>query len=1089
MSIALKTAGQINALITAELLIRRAIDREDASPFLAHCPITETDRARFAASLKHFLQGDAGLLPEAFRRWPLTTVWAFAQSLSESYGEDGNAVYAVLERTFAVDMEGDVRSEVSDAFRSTCRRYGLCYAGTGRFVDDYLAQAGIANTQLHLVAEAFLAAERAFGAPGSESTAALNDWEDHASDFLPCGINVPRMVLEVDQTAYYAFLFTRFRGKEAPRNQVETLFFKELSEAASSLSGGRGGAEAIARPALVWVEGGLALSLPKAEGRLTVSVGEDTRNLRGGQQWLLPTPWPSHVDWQLGAQSGRIHVFPTARHILTFDAGTGRLLASIDPEHTPEAVVDGREVMLVASRPFVAEGEEAFEIASNGYAIHRLLGPDGVRIRTETQVLHLTAKPKARIWVETGVVAKGAGDALLSGQSVLVVDLGGLETGAVDLTLLMGTGGEITVPLTTSADAEHATVRLAEHAGLAGDLMAISAELRLRGSKRTLVRYKAWLWPGLRGLADGLIFDSDTIPGNYSPAYSRHVRTDHAGRLCLDPDAAYQFATLAFTVRHERIVFDIPRPGLVVSFTDAEGRGLPLKLGDTLVVGEEDKACSLRIRCPYPQAKLNVRGRLEPRAFERSSTRILSLADLTAPAPREDVSIEAPQLGPCPVLLARLVPAVTPKHVSIKRRAARLEVKIEMQAGVDALRLSLEDEDGGSEECECALAYRPVARRALDWFSAELDFDNPRRILATIKKEGFTAASLGSLSVRLAGSDAFRPLRSSRGDSYALLVEPADAHGAAGATGDGSKRKRFVTLNAWMCRCFAKECWEQFGTSLKRRWMKLGTELAAAPGGMSLLLSCAHAPREAGATRRWVPIAHPLQIVPDLYALPASRFSCLAADVSEGSDHLATLADTAGWSLPRIHQRFGLSLAFLTAFENYAQAFKSELPPVGFSFETYRQRFVEMDTNPGARWFWQPGDELLGPAHYGAALGRLIDRFLEAGLDEEGWNEERIRAASLLGHAAHRLNEPALPIPGGFEITHDVLECVPFFISGFARSSRRCATGDFVRGIARFLGCEERVVLVDASFLVRLAPELLAFYLLLWELASERRPS
>jgi hypothetical protein len=852
MSIALKTAGHVNALSTAELMIRRAIAAEDASPFLAHCRLTGTDRIRFAASLKHFLQGDAGLLPEAFRRWPLAGVWAFAQALSESYGEDGHAVYAVLERTFAVDIEGDVRSEVSDAFRSTCRRYGLCYAGTGRFVDDYLAQAGIANTQLHLVAKAFLAAERAFGPPGSDSTAALNDWEDHASHFLPCGINVPRMVLEVDQTAYYAFLFTRFRRSERSRNQVEALFFKELSEAASSAMAGRGGAEAIARPTLVWVEGGLALSLPKVEGRVTVSIGDDTRKLRGGQQWLLPTPWPSHVDWQFGTPSGRIHVFPTARHILAFDAEAGRILASIDPEHTPEAVVDGREVMLVGCRPFVAEGEEAYEMASNGYAIHRLLGAGGVRIRTGVQLLHLTAKPKARIWVEAGVLAKGAaGDALLSGQSVLGVDLGGLETEAVDLTLLMGTGRDITVPLTTSADAEHATVRLAEHVGLAGDLMAISAELRLRGSKRTMVRYKGWLWPGLRGLSDGLVFDSDTIPGNYLPAYSRHVRTDHAGRLCLDPDAAYQSAILAFTVGHERIVFDIPRPGLVVSFTDGEGRALPLKLGDTLVVGEEDKACSLRIRCPYPQAKLDVRGRLEPHAFERTSTRILSLADLTAPAPREDVSIGAPELGPCPVLLARVVPAVTPKHVSIERRAGRLEVKIEMHADVDALRLSLEDEDGGSEECECALAYRPVTRRAPDWFSAELDFDNPRRILATIKKAGFTgAASVGSLSVRLAGSDAFRPLRSSRGDSYALLLEPADAHRTECESVDRLDRKRFATLDAWMCRCFTKECWKQFGTSLTRRWMKLGTELAAAPGGMSLLLSCAHAPRQAGETRR-----------------------------------------------------------------------------------------------------------------------------------------------------------------------------------------------------------------------------------------------
>lgn len=269
--------------------------------------------------------------------------------------------------------------------------------------------------------------------------------------------------------------------------------------------------------------------------------------------------------------------------------------------------------------------------------------------------------------------------------------------------------------------------------------------------------------------------------------------------------------------------------------------------------------------------------------------------------------------------------------------------------------------------------------------------------------------------------------------------------------------------------------------------MNLGKVLAVTPRGMSVLLSCAHAPRQAGTARTWVPIAHPLQIVPDLYAVPAGRFSCLAADVSEGSEHLAMLADTSGSTLPQIPRTFGLSLAFLLSFHDSTEALVSGAALAGFDFDKYKTAFEGIDRNPGARWFWQPGDELLGPTHYGAALGRLIDRFFEAGRDEEGWNENRVRAASLLGHAAHCLKETALPISHGIEIEHDVLECVPSFMSGFARTSRQGAAPQFLKAIAKALDCDERAVVTDTAFLLRLAPELLAFYLLLWELSKERR--
>jgi len=125
----------------------------------------------------------------------------------------------------------------------------------------------------------------------------------------------------------------------------------------------------------------------------------------------------------------------------------------------------------------------------------------------------------------------------------------------------------------------------------------------------------------------------------------------------------------------------------------------------------------------------------------------------------------------------------------------------------------------------------------------------------------------------------------------------------------------------------------------------------------------------------------------------------------------------------------------------------------------------------------------LGPPHYGAAIGRLIDRLYDAGLDEDGSNDGRIRAAATLAHAASRLKADTLPIPADIEITHDIFEFVPAFISGFARASRQAAAEEYLRALAERLDRPYGAVVSYASFLIRLAPELLAFYLLLWEMA------
>ena len=1039
-------------------------------------------------SFKTFLSGDASRIPTAFRNWPLTTVWNFAIALSEDYGDDGHAVYRVLNETFNVEILGEVRNQISRSFRLICQKYSLCYDGSDRYVNDYLAQAGIARSQLHHVAKAFLFAERAFGSAPADNTSALISWEDDAVDFLPPGVRIPRMVLKVDETAHYAFLFTRYRQKQIARNSFEKLFFDEILRAESSISGGRQRIDAIPHPSLIWSQNGLALAVPKLEGRLSVTVAGEQRKLRGGQNWPLPMPWPPFIGWGFREHTDHIPVVPSNRHVLAFEHESRRLIGKIDSAREAEALLDAREMILVAGAPFAVDGEPAYEVGMSGFASYCALGATPTSVEIASRTVRLRVKPKPRIWVERGSVAKGPKGLLLGENSSLGIEFGNLHDNEFDLALSIGRH-EIIEPLAVSAPGCYAVHDLTGLHKNRSELVPVRAELRLRGSNRALVRYKVWFWSGLREFRDERVFDSDHVPANFSGDHSKHITRSQSGQLCLDMDAAYEKAILAFWVGHERVDFDIPRPGISLSFTDVEGRSVPLKIGEPLIVRDEEKGGSLSVRCPDPLATLNVRGRVEPQAFKRTPTRVLSFANLLEPASRDEISIEQSGAGSIPIVLTRIVPAICPKQFSIKRRAETFQLEVEMQIDVDAIRFALEDEIGNREECDYALAYRPVLNHPPTWLTARLDTENTRRILITADlREFHSNLSLATIMVRPVGSETFCPLRNIRGDNYAIALEACGEMDVETVDQSADSRVQFMTLNSWMSQCFAQESWDQVGPRIQPRWMTLGQLLVDKPGGLPQLLLSAHQPPSVGAARSWVPLAHPLKILPSLYGSPAHSFLSLATDTAEGLEHLALLAETSGKSIQEIHRDMGISLAYLMAFANFTQAQQADMELHGFDFEKYKQLFQHLDTDPSARWFWRPGDELLSPAHYGAALGRMIDRLYEAGLEEERANAVRIPAATALARSAFMLQPKTLPLPHGIEETHAILEFVPAFFSGFARASRQGTAESYLRGIADNFRRPFWSVIGDASFLIRLAPELLAYYLLLWELATERKP-
>jgi hypothetical protein len=139
---------------------------------------------------------------------------------------------------------------------------------------------------------------------------------------------------------------------------------------------------------------------------------------------------------------------------------------------------------------------------------------------------------------------------------------------------------------------------------------------------------------------------------------------------------------------------------------------------------------------------------------------------------------------------------------------------------------------------------------------------------------------------------------------------------------------------------------------------------------------------------------------------------------------------------------------------------------------------------------------LLGPDHWRAAHLRLIERLDAAGLfgedtAEEGPNSRRQESLQRLMQAAWILGPEKLrpPVPHrGPELQEpDQVDLwASALLSGFARSSRLNQVTEYVEAVSTRAGMSTAQALTTIAFMLRLAPELFAFHLLIWQIAKER---
>ena len=1034
------------------------------------------------------------------------SAWCVAQSLSETYGETDNAIYRHIEEVLGVSLVGQrTRRVLYDGFCHVCEKLGLPTRGYDRMVDVYLLHAGVPIALLPVVIRALRRQQAAFGPPPTQATMMLNRWEDDSLEFLPPTVVTPRRAILWDETAWHAALYARILENQnafVAQHPFEERFAEALSSEiaeSGSVPGNKTGLEMFAspKPRLVWLGDGLALRLPRVEGRIQVWQDGDAspRLLRGGEDWILPQPWPSLLRWRFSEHDGALDFLATPTGFTVFDQATGYMVKETGGS-PGEIEVDTTDAVIFSRSLFSLDGEPALQAGDSGFIAFVRLEFSAVEIATDQGVTLLRARPRRRLTLHGGRVANGSRGPLYGPSAKLQVETGlereearylrvTVEEETADVEVIVVDGfAEVTVAELLSS--------LLNAIGL--DPLRMRVELLTPGdgmasARGSGVSVNVWVWPAF-SRSDGFLFESDPGPRNLVREQSRHVARDSSGQLTLDALGGYVAARAVFEIEGAFIPFDLPWPDVVVLRRRPDGSVIGLPMGTRLTVGEENRFDTVTIRCPDSSAVLFVRGRREERPFAHGLSRNLALRDMLEPA--NDNRVVLRRGNGAELLLFELVPSMVPVSVGFLPVRYGLRVELHLAGPVDALALEVQRERGEMDFVEAGFGRRPVSSRSPSWLFAELKNGDPTEVELIVDTSEFTdGLALARILLRPeVGSEdesTWRPLRNTRGDIYAIVLVSPDL-----AAPETHLQRRFETLSRWLADCYAIECWSKIEGALVPRWKGLGNILAERPRGLSALMMAAAMPSSDHSATSWIPVAHPIQMLPDLYGAPTIDFAALSVSPDPGVTELAKLFSLGR---TRLRDQSQLHVTVYLAFQNCHEAIETGVPLRGFEAHRFFGNLPLVDNDPSAGWFWR-STPILGPDHWRAAHLRFLERLEmsgmfaseEAGAGPNGRREgELLRLIQAAWEITPEADRPPVPVRSVDREEPDSIDLwAAAALSAFARASRMGEVDDYMRVMRQRLDWSTSKVLTTAALLLRLAPELFAFFLLTWQIAKER---
>ena len=1087
--------ASFGAMREAETTLERQVASQHGSPFIAHYDLTPSTREAALDELVARLHGSLNELPRLAQVYPCVLAWAVATSIAADYGRAGDAnVYRPIARRLGVGdtVASKDRHELNAVFRKACRRHGLALpprSPQSRMVDDYLFQAGVAHEQLAPLAKAFRRGEKAFGAPASDDTAEIDSWEDRAVEFAPPGLSVLRRIIRDDSTGFHATSYLQLKSQECGTSRFESAFIKAIANSRSPSSDD----SAAVQPHLEYGDGELRIGIPKGAGSLELRVTGRAHRLSPGQSLPLPVPWPPSIEWKprssgWGGDWNSMAVFSGPDVILVFEPDTGLRKGELSPSGSSKQVVPGGQICLLARKIFNVGPEQAYALGPEAFVLWHEATRD-FSIDSNGDQIDVAVDVRPRLQLTGARIARSNNVWLLAAP--INYDIAG------DCSSL-GEDLEIRVEHPAQARTHVQTVPVAGLGGMGkrlelpdkGDFGMARISLHVRGQERALYRSRFWHWPGLRGFVDHCWFDASAIPNNLSEANLSHIARNAAGQFALSTDEAYLHARLSFSVRGRIVRFELPPPGESISVRGSDGTERAIKQGSSLIVSK-DYASSLIVRCRDTQAAINCKGTVIPLAFGKVGTWRESFAVLNEVGTDNRVRLILDGSGGVERDLVRIVSEAEPTRFNVRRIGRLQAIDAHFDRPIEEVRIESENlftgEQFQEDCCTSILRHDERSSRRLEALRLSEDLRSVR-----IKVDGnnfLDGLWFVSLAIREAGRTDWMPMIDAYGHSYAVSVAPESTLAELSTESEGNwPREVVVDSFLRLCRVtsipISWDCREAVHNTVKRAWRFFGELLAGEDSSSKadMLKACVVTPPPT-APETWVPVRHPIEVDPDLFTGSAEAIGHLASSDLEGYEGFEAV-EAAGCigSLPETAEVLGVSTAFLMGFEHAAKSGADpRADPGAFVFKEFMSRLKQFDD-----------EGLLSQWHYRRSCERLADRC--ATIAPEGpegplSNRTRIGMANRVASSFDRNGRDYLRPPSDIVEECHLVDGAARLISALARDSRSGRTDEFWKAVSVDTGIADHRTRKHVGFILRLAPELLSFYLLLWEIVERVRKS
>ena len=969
-----------------EALGERVADSH-GSPFIAHCDVP---RKLEEAALQQLVEFVGGSLQNFFwlmPRFPCVCTRIVATALAKSYGDEGARVYGPIAKRLRVgrDIPSPLRHRLYYAFRDACEMVGLALPAHDRMVDAYLFQAGVSRTQLRALARAFLKAERLLGLPQSDDTREVDDWEDRAVDLASPGLTVLRRIVRGDPTGYHATTFIRLRRpNSAPIPGFEAAFHDAIQRARESQEGAGGNLNL--GPSVEFAQGDLWVAIPRGANRLEVRIHGRIHPLSRGRRLALPLPWPSTIEWRRPSADDQgwrqFQLFVDHRTILVFDGDTGLHKGDLDPAASNGQSVRAGQLCLLSQTAFRVNQEPCHRLGAEAFVLFCDISTEMILHQREFRC-KVAVEARLRLEVFGERIVRNRDGWLLAGP--ISVRIHGRSGGSSSETLEVcvrhpALDRELRCPVQGTSDG-----RVAAELDMpaTGDVGLARASLHIRGQNRALYRTKFWYWPGLERLLDERVFMATSIPGNLAEERLSHIGRDRRGRLVVLEGEAYLRARLCFWVDRRLASFSLPPPGASVSVRRADGAERPLRMGASLAVRDDYASC-LIVRYSDPMAAIDLRGQVIPTAFGKTGSWRVSFAALRQEGKHNRVRLLSDKGLSSGRDLVRVVPEAEPKFFRVQPFDALWFYDAGFERPIDAVRIEAENLIfGGRLEADLAVAS-PSDHTDDSPLATVFETTASNHLRIGIDQDNYAdGVWFVSLQVREEGREDWLPLIDSSGESYATcIVSKAYARKLASEDisewcPEAHRAQAFLRLSRAIETPIARPCRPNVVDLALDAWGRLGNSLDARnPSDRASLLRACALPPSPYARESWIPVHHPVEVNPDLFAVPAEDIGDLGSSEASGYEEFESVG-LAGIteSLQDVVDLLDVSTTFLIAFERASVLQRDpSASPGAFDFSRYCMvartiRDMAEDDKPLSIW------------HHDRACERMADRVAIASRD------------------------------------------------------------------------------------------------------------